>query len=1042
MLRKLVVLVALVGMLALSSYGQGQNTNASKNDWEEINFEFNSAVLSDGYPSLLRLAELLRDHPGYRVMVEGNTDNIGSDRVNERLGLARANEVRNFLIKYGAAQNQIQATTRGKNNPKYQGSRNTYSRTDVVRWMNRRVVLTVTDEQGRTVSDGGTGEAIRAITQAPPTPPPPAQGAQPNCCQDILSRLDKLDDIARMLQQLVDQNAGLRREVDDLKKQQADLEAKVNGIPKPLTEQQTGEVVQKQIEAARQPRFSLLGANVGSDDVGNVTFSGKGRFFAPFAEHFAFQAQAEYLYFKTQREGQFDFGLVDRIGSFQAGLFSSFKHVNLTGAQNGGTLGQGALAVDYLFKLGRVGLFGTKGFLNNSVIDQRNLTFATGQTNPDGTPILATAPNIFVQRYLGIVDQVGVSTTLGLWGRNYLEANIGYLRSFGHADRPGGTVRLIFPIGSKLAFTAEGGVNETLLGPGNDGRAVFGVQWGNFIRPKDYLGQKNPVPVDVPRVRYEVLSRQIHIGTSPPVADAGPNQIGVPAGTRTLDGSNSHDPNGEPLTYQWLQITGPTVSLSAPNAAITTFPAAAGQTYAFRLTVRNTDNQSASANVTVTTVAQPRVVIQFFVADPLTIQGGQSTTLQWRILNADSATLTPAPGPVNAQGDSLRVTPANTTTYTLRAKNAISDDEKTVEVVVQNPVPKILVCTAVPMTINQGESTTLYFNTVNATSVNISPGVGNVALNGSVAVSPTANTTYTITATNTSGSSTDTCNVTVLVTPGTAPRIIRFSAGPLSIASGGTSTLVWQVENADNVSIAPTLGQVPLAGTRDVQPTQTTMYTLTATNKFGTVTANATVTVTTPQTQSNPAITSFTATPAISSPGSPVVLTCLAQNATRVAIMGVGDVNATGSITVNPQITTTYNCVATNNTGGHASQSLTVTVGSNGVAPPAPVIIVGGPNCTGTVVGSSVVGIASCQTLVRQFNVDLSSSGSPIGNTPLTFVTTARNTQAGVINPASITPTLQVPALQGDYLFDVTATDSKGNQSRITIDVSYVGPNQ
>jgi hypothetical protein len=309
-------------------------------------------------------------------------------------------------------------------------------------------------------------------------------------------------------------------------------------------------------------------------------------------------------------------------------------------------------------------------------------------------------------------------------------------------------------------------------------------------------------------------------------------------------------------------------------------------------------------------------------------------------------------------------------------------------------------------------------------------------------VSPTANTTYTITATNTSGSSTDTCNVSVSVTPGTAPRIIRFSAGPLSIASGSTSTLAWQVENADNVSIAPTVGQVPLAGTRDVQPTQTTTYTLTATNKFGTVTATATVTVTAPQPPSNPAITSFTATPAISSPGSPVVLTCLAQNATRVAIMGVGDVNASGSITVNPQITTIYNCVATNNAGGRASQSLTVTVGSSGVAPPAPVIIVGGPNCTGTVVGSSVVGIASCQTLVRQFNVDLSSSGSPVGNTPLTFVTTSRNTQAGVINPTSITPTLQVPALQGDYLFDVTATDSKGTQSRITIDVSYVGPNQ
>src|SRR4029077_18651211 len=298
-----------------------------------------------------------------------------------------------------------------------------------------RVVLTVTDEQGRTVSDGGAREAIQAIQ---PPQPQPSRGPQ-DCCGDILKRLDKLDDIAKALQQLVDQNAALRKEVDNLKNQQAALENKVGGMPKPLTEQETGQVVEKKLEAARDPRFALLGVNVGSDDRGNITFSGKGRYFAPFKEHFAFQAQGEYLYFKTQREGQFDFGLVDRLGNFQGGLFASFKHVNLAGASDGGNLGQGALTLDYLFNFGRLGVFGTKGVLTSSVIDRRNATFATGFTNPDGTAIIATAPNIFLEKYLSIVDQAGVSTTLGLWGNNYLEANLGYLRSIGNADRPGGT---------------------------------------------------------------------------------------------------------------------------------------------------------------------------------------------------------------------------------------------------------------------------------------------------------------------------------------------------------------------------------------------------------------------------------------------------------------------------------------------------------------------------------------------------------------------------------------------------------------------------
>src|SRR5712664_3026127 len=234
MLRRFTTLVTLVGVLGVSSFAQGLSTNASKDDWEEINFEFNSGVLSDGYPSLLRLADLLHQHAGYHVKVEGNTDNLGSVKYNEKLGLERANTVKDFLVKYGALASQIEVTTRGKSDPKYAGAKNTYSRTDVARWMNRRVVLTVTDEQGKTVSAGGAGEAIRAIDQAGK----PAR----DCCDDILKRLDKLDDIARMMQQLVDQNNNLRRDLDALKaaqaaaqNQQAALQGQLNNQPKPLT---------------------------------------------------------------------------------------------------------------------------------------------------------------------------------------------------------------------------------------------------------------------------------------------------------------------------------------------------------------------------------------------------------------------------------------------------------------------------------------------------------------------------------------------------------------------------------------------------------------------------------------------------------------------------------------------------------------------------------------------------------------------------------------------------------------------------------------
>ena len=78
MLRKCAAVLIFL-TLAASVWPQGLNVppGVTKDDWEEINFEFNSSVLVDGFPSLLRLAELLQANPAYRVRVEGHTDVIG-----------------------------------------------------------------------------------------------------------------------------------------------------------------------------------------------------------------------------------------------------------------------------------------------------------------------------------------------------------------------------------------------------------------------------------------------------------------------------------------------------------------------------------------------------------------------------------------------------------------------------------------------------------------------------------------------------------------------------------------------------------------------------------------------------------------------------------------------------------------------------------------------------------------------------------------------------------------------------------------------------
>jgi len=144
---KRIVALSALGVIASALFAQGLNApaNQTKEDWEEINFEFNSSVLSDGYPSLLRLADLLGQHRDYKVAVTGNTDYVGSATYNEKLALERANTVKQFLTKYGANADQVTVAGEGKRQPEVD------NKSKEGRFINRRVSLRVTDGQGRLV---------------------------------------------------------------------------------------------------------------------------------------------------------------------------------------------------------------------------------------------------------------------------------------------------------------------------------------------------------------------------------------------------------------------------------------------------------------------------------------------------------------------------------------------------------------------------------------------------------------------------------------------------------------------------------------------------------------------------------------------------------------------------------------------------------------------------------------------------------------------------------------------------------------------------
>src|SRR6185295_6311777 len=138
--------------------------------------------------------------------------------------------------------------------------------------------------------------------------------------------------------------------------------------------------------------------------------------------------------------------------------------------QSGGTLGQAALTLDYVFKRGRVGIFGTKGFRNEAVLNRANL-----------------GPGSFVETYLRVADQIGGSGLVGLWGDSYLEGNLGYVKLYGGQDsRPGAMLKFVQPLSSQVAFTVEGGLNETFVSSKDSGRIVFGLLFGSWLRPKEY----------------------------------------------------------------------------------------------------------------------------------------------------------------------------------------------------------------------------------------------------------------------------------------------------------------------------------------------------------------------------------------------------------------------------------------------------------------------------------------------------------------------------------------------------------------------------
>ena len=334
------------------------------------------------------------------------------------------------------------------------------------------------------------------------------------------------------------------------------------------------------------------------------------------------------------------------------------------------------------------------------------------------------------------------------------------------------------------------------------------------------------------------------------------------------------------------------------------------QTTTYTITVTNSDGTTATDSATVN--VGPQITL---TANPTEITSGEFSNLTWTSVGAESVTIDNGVGsvltgaaPNSRHTASQRVTPTTTTTYTATARSANGQTATASVTITVGRIPTVSI-SANPLTIQSGNSSTLTWTSTNAATASIDNGVGTVPINGSRSVSPTGNTTYTITVTSVDGN-TATDSVTIAVTAG-EPRV-SLNADPTSIIRGNSSTLSWASSNATSASIDNGIGTVGINGSMSVSPTQTTTYTITVRNADGRTSSDtATITVTEPP--PDPPQVTLIANPSSIEPGGSSTLTWNSVNATSARMdNGIGTVGINGSMSVSPTQTTTYTITVVN----------------------------------------------------------------------------------------------------------------------------------
>jgi outer membrane protein OmpA-like peptidoglycan-associated protein len=119
----------------------------------DLLFDIGEATLKPaGRRAIAKVARFMREQPERKIVIEGFTDDRGSPRYNQQLSEARAQAVRDALVKEGVEPQRIVARGLGPDYP-VAGNNNARGRS-----LNRRVEILI----GETVGRAATGASSRA----------------------------------------------------------------------------------------------------------------------------------------------------------------------------------------------------------------------------------------------------------------------------------------------------------------------------------------------------------------------------------------------------------------------------------------------------------------------------------------------------------------------------------------------------------------------------------------------------------------------------------------------------------------------------------------------------------------------------------------------------------------------------------------------------------------------------------------------------------------------------------------------------------------